>query len=582
MDINELLELFTSPDFSIETLTADDLQAHRDALTKYQAGLVKGLSDGTVDADDYTKEAVAALKDAVDAVEAEVGRRDEARKEMLAALGADPAAESDSEGDGPADTVDDATVDEPGEPAEADAPVAVAASRKPARLPTLPASPPLESRTPAATTSDATPKIQFFASSVKVTPDAAPLTDAALRERWSQASGAGGGGVIGYSRTTAAHAVRYEDYKHLDNQGEMWDAAYAKWRDSRPSRLVAAQANIPDRAVVSAAACIAPARVVTDVPLPCPYGPALVDDFPTVQSREILEVTPRTRVDYSVMPTDGVGVRTEGQVAASDPEKTCVQLCPPEPVGCRPKAFYWCAEEDPLTATFWPSAAAASEATLIQFTRALRDYDLLEQLVDPTGSNPLIHKYDPITVSDWGVSLDMLQWMEQLRELIKACSGCDLDMIMVPEFVLRHGVIDHQVRNGTNLRDAASEVMAAWGAEDGVTIRTYSHAPAVWPTSGGPAELTDGSRLSPICVSDGTPIGDTTPASALIIAGRSDAVTLVEHAEVQYRVDKPAANRREFLAETISTACVHSDLYQVEVPVCVKGGSGALVSVTCP
>jgi hypothetical protein len=36
------------------------------------------------------------------------------------------------------------------------------------------------------------------------------------------------------------------------------------------------------------------------------------------------------------------------------------------------------------------------------------------------------------------------------------------------------------------------------------------------------------------------------------------------------------------LAETISTACVTGDHYVVEVPVCVKGATGAMAVVDCP
>ena len=582
MDVNAILAAMNAEGYNVKDVTADDLSTHLAALTEARDNLAANVKAGTVTADADVLEATRATVDAIAALEAEMAERAavdaQVQADLAAMLGLDAAASEDVTVE---ETVD-ATVDEVVEP--------VAAGFKPFSFPAAP----IVERTPtpdASVTASAQPAIRYYEHKDGEIDSQTPYTDKGLAASWKSALSVNVGSGkrrIAIERTDIAHAVRASDYAANDQSGSIFVDAHTKWKETRADRLMANRTGLSAGKLAVQASCVAPARPVLDIGTPCEVT-AFTDDMPTIVTTEKIDVYPRPEVDYSVMQ-DGVFVVTESAHYAGyeseggpTPDKECAKICPGEPISCEPIATGYCAERDTFTETFWPSALAASETILGNAAKLARDAIALERLFDPTNANPTyIKKPDPITVSDFGVALDMLGWINDFRSAIKACTGCDFDSLLIPEFVLRSAVLDHQKRFGTRIGEAAREVMAAFGAEDGMTIRTYSHAPATWLLSGGAATLTDGSPLSPKCVGTGVPLSDATPARAAIFAGFTDGLSIVRHAEIEMSVQKPTVNKTQYLNEQIATTCITRSTWAVDVPVCVKGAVGAMASVACP
>ena len=583
MDPNEILALFAADDFDVTTLTAEELGEYAAAFADYRAGLVAGIADGSIAADSANQAAVRALLAAVGTIDTEIAERADRAATLLSELGVDA-----DNSDAPTDVVDQDTEPEV-ETDPVDAPELVTAASM-VRLPvvSIPTAPPTqpEPSTPARVV----PRAGLYASAA--TSDRGgdtPMGNSEVNERLRNAFGVTAGATVGYWRQDIPQAVKASDFRDPDAARGMLAAAHQKWRETLAERRAAVdETRLSPTQRLVASACIPPARPVLDLPGPCPVM-TLADALPTVETTERLAVYPRPATDYSVLPDKGFFYVTSTQHQAGyvsnggpTPDKTCAQPCPGKPIECDPVAIGWCVEADTFTSTFWPQAQSRVEETFANYARIAHDYRLLETLFDPAGSNPLIHKLAPVTDSPFGAAVDIPRWTSELIALAKACTGCDADVAYLPEFLLARMVADHQARNGIRLGEARADVMAAMGAEDGMTILTYGHAPATWLGAGTPAVLGDGSPLAPTCVDNGKPLSDVMPKSAALILGRTDSLTMVRHADLTMRVDRPATNSSQMLAETISTACVTGDHYVVEVPVCVKGATGAMAVVDCP
>jgi len=583
MDPNEILALFAADDFDVTTLTAEELAEYATAFAEYRAGLVAGIADGSIAADSANQAAVRALLAAVGTIDTEIAERADRAATLLSELGVDA-----DNSDAPTDVVDQDTEPEV-ETDPVDAPELVTAAST-VRLPvvSIPTAPPTQPEP--STPTRVVPRAGLYASAA--TSDRGsdtPMSDSEVTERLRNAFAVSAGATVGYWRQDIPQAVKASDFRDPDAAKGILAAAHRKWRETLPERRAAVdETQLSPTQRLVASACIPPARPVLDLAGPCPVM-TLTDALPTVETTERLAVYPRPMTDYSAMPAQGFFYVTSAQHQAGyvsnggpTPDKTCAQPCPGDPIECDPVAIGWCVEADTFTRTFWPQAQAQVEETFANYARVAHDYRLLETLYDPTGSNPLIHKMAPVTDSPFGAAVDIPRWISELLALAKACTGCDADVAYLPEFLLARMVADHQARNGIRLGEARADVMAAMGAEDGMTILTYGHAPATWLGAGTPAVLGDGSPLAPTCVSDGSPLSNVMPKSAALILGRTDSLTVVRHADLTMRVDRPATNSSQMLAETISTACVTGDHYVVEVPVCVKGATGAMAVVDCP
>ena len=583
MDVNAILAAMNAEGYNVKDVTADDLSTHLAALTEARDNLAANVKAGTVTADADVLEATRATVDAIAALEAEMAERAavdaQVQADLAAMLGLDAAASEDVTVD---ETVD-ATVDEVVEP--------VAAGFKPFSFPAAP----IVERTPtpdASVTASAEPAVRYFTRTTKEKPSGrAVLADAELQSAWTDALSVNVGSGkrrIAIAEVAYPDAVRASDYVGMQDSSSMLSDAHAKWKAGRQSRLMSNVTGLSARQAVTAATCVAPARPVLDIGTPCPVT-SFVDDLPTVVSTEKLSIYPRPEVDYSQVQA-GVFTVTESQHTAGyvseggpTPDKECAQICPGNPIECEPIATGFCVERDTFTDAFWPSAVAASEAILLNFAKLQADYVALEKMFDPTNSNTTyVHKPAPIATSDFGIALDALDWLDQLKNVIAACTGCDADSLILPDFLLRRAVVDHQKRFGTRVSEAASEVLSALGNQDGMTVRTYSHAPRTWLLSGAAATLSDGSLFSPTCIGTGDALATGTPARAAIFVGFTDGLSVVRNAEIEMSVQKPAVNKTEYLSETIATTCVTRSHWVLDVPVCVKGAVGAMASVACP
>ena len=584
MDINAILAAMNAEGYSVKDVSADDLSAHLAALTEARDALAANVQAGTVTADADVIEATRATVDAIATLEAEIAERAaagaQAQADLAQMLGLDAEANT-------ADAVEETeTVDQVDEVREP-----VAAGYKPFAFPDAPKAP---ERTPVAdkaVTASAEPAVKYYTRKGKESPNRSVLADAELRAQWSDALSVNVGNGkrrIAIAEVAYPDAVKASDYATSKDSSSMLADAHAKWKAGRDARLMSNRPGLSARQAVTAATCVAPARPVLDIGTPCPVT-SFVDDLPTVVSNEKLSIYPRPEVDYSQVQA-GVFTVTETQHNAgyvseggTTPDKECAQICPGDPIECEPIATGFCVERDTFTDAFWPSAAAASEAILMNFAKLQADYLALEKMFDPTnGNSAYVHKPAAIATSDFGIALDMLDWLDQLKNVIAACTGCDPDSLILPDFLLRRAVADHQKRFGTRVSEAASEVLSALGNQDGMTVRTYSHAPQTWLLSGGAATLSDGSLLSPSCIGTGDDLATGTPARAAIFVGFTDGLSVVRNAEIEMSVQKPSVNKTQYLSETIATTCVTRSHWVLDVPVCVKGAVGAMAAVTCP
>ena len=583
MDINAILAAMNAEGYSVKDVSADDLSAHLAALTEARDALAANVQAGTVTADADVIEATRATVDAIATLEAEIAERAaagaQAQADLAQMLGLDAEANT-------ADAVEETeTVDQVDEVREP-----VAAGYKPFAFPDAPKAP---ERTPVAdgaVTASSEPAVKYYAATAKEAPNGrAILNDDGLRASWNTASKSAGTRPqrIAVAEIAFKDAVNLSDYPMSKDSGAVLADSHAKWKAGRADRLMSNVTGLTTRQAVTAACGVAPYRPILDIATPCAVR-SFVDDLPTVVTTEKVEIYPRPEVDYSQVQA-GVFTVTETQHEAgyvsdggTTPDKECAKICPPDPIKCEPIATGFCAERDTFTETFWPSALAASEAILMNFAKLQADYLAIEKMYDPTNGNPLVKKLAPIATSDFGVALDMLDWIDQLKNVIAACTGCDPDSIVLPDFLLRRAVADHQKRFGTRVSEAASEVLSALGNQDGMTVRTYSHAPQTWLLSGGAATLSDGSLLSPSCIGTGDDLATGTPARAAIFVGFTDGLSVVRNAEIEMSVQKPSVNKTQYLSETIATTCVTRSHWVLDVPVCVKGAVGAMAAVTCP
>ena len=585
MDINAILAAMNAEGYNVKDVSADDLSAHLAALTEARDALAANVKAGTVTADADVLEATRATVDAIATLEAEMAERAAADAQVQADLA--QMLGLDAEAEAPETVEETETVDQVDEILEP-----VAAGYKPFAFPARPKAP---ERTPVpdeAVTASAEPAVKYYTRKSGEAPNGRPvLADAELRAQWNDAlTVVPGSGKrrIAVAEIAFPDAVQASDYPTLKDSTSMLADAHAKWKAGRQSRLMSNVTGLSARQAVTAATCVAPYRPVLDIGTPCP-ATSFVDDLPTVVSSEKLSIYPRPEVDYSQVQA-GVFTVTETQHNAgyvseggTTPDKECAQICPGDPIECEPIATGFCVERDTFTDTFWPSAAAASEAILMNFAKLQADYIALEKMYDPLNANPTyVHKPAPVATSDFGVALDMLDWLDQLKNVIAACTGCDPDSLILPDFLLRRAVADHQKRFGTRVSEAASEVLAALGNQDGMTVRTYSHAPQTWLLSGGAATLSGGARFSPTCIADGADLATGTPDRAAIFVGFTDGLSVVRNAEIEMSVQKPNVNKTEYLSETIATTCVTRSHWVLDVPVCVKGAVGAMAAVTCP
>lgn len=589
--VNTILETLTNPETDISALPAADLTAHRAVLDEYRTALIAGLTDGTVTADSETTDASAALIAAITSIDDEVQRRADAAADLLSQLGG-PATSEDPGSETVPDVVD--TADPAADGTAAGAEIEPVAAQR-FRLPDVPAVV-HASREPAsdpAETTTSVPALQFYASRERVAPNAAPMSEAEFQESWATAVGRTAGGergLIAIARERVDHGVRLTDANAKD--GSVFRLAYDRWKATRASRLVANRpgaTSLSEGRAITAASCVAPARPVMDVAGPCPYT-SWLDDVPTIETTEKVAIYPPLMTNYSALDpsTGGAGYVSEADDAAGyDPDgptkpKHCDNECPKPVIACDPYAVYWCAERPSFGSVFWPSAYAASEQLLMNNAAVLRDWAALETLFDPTGTNDMVVKPQPLAVSDFGIALDGLNWIDMALAAIKACYGCDADMLMLPDWLLRRIVTDTKHRFGATLRESIAEVYTALGADDGMTIRTFSTSLKTWLKSGLPAELSGGEPLSPRCIGDGDDLLKVLPARAPIIVGFSDGLYHARHAEISLSAQYPERNTARYLSETISSVCLTKPAMVLDVPVCVRGATGAMVATTCP
>ncbi len=584
MDINAILAAMNAEGYSVKDVSADDLSAHLAALTEARDALAANVKAGTVTADADVIEATRATVAAIATLEAEMAERAaagaQAQADLAQMLGLDAEVEA------PETVEETETADQVDEVLE---PVA-ASKYKPFDFPPAPKAP---ERTPVAdgaVTASSEPAVKYYAATAKEAPNGrAILNDDGLRASWNTASKSAGTRPqrIAVAEIAFKDAVNLSDYPMSKDSGAVLADSHAKWKAGRADRLMSNVTGLTTRQAVTAACGVAPYRPILDIATPCAVR-SFVDDLPTVVTTEKVEIYPRPEVDYSQVQA-GVFTVTETQHEAgyvsdggTTPDKECAKICPPDPIKCEPIATGFCAERDTFTETFWPSALAASEAILMNFAKLQADYLALEKMYDPTNGNPLVKKLAPIATSDFGVALDMLDWIDQLKNVIAACTGCDPDSIVLPDFLLRRAVADHQKRFGTRVSEAASEVLSALGNQDGMTVRTYEHAPQTWLLADTPATLSGGSLFSPSCVAPGGNLATGTPSRAAIFVGFTDGLYVARHREIEMSVQKPNVNRTEYLTETIATTCVTRSHWVLDVPVCVKGAVGAMAAVTCP
>ena len=248
MNPNDILAIFTAPDFNISDLSADDLATYRDGLTASIAALGAALQAGELTALTADDEAsVTYAKDTIGTIDAEVARRAEAdaqaivdaeaeRIRLAALLDVDLA----PAGGG--------TTEPEGEPEVERGPVT--ASTK-FTFPTVPAR---QAESTAgidpAVTASATAEVQYYSQKTSETDDHRPLTDKALTAAWHRALSVpvgGGQARIAVAEIALRHAVKASDYSPTDKTGNMFADAHTAWKNSRQDYLLARREGLTQR-----------------------------------------------------------------------------------------------------------------------------------------------------------------------------------------------------------------------------------------------------------------------------------------------------------------------------------------------